>query len=118
MHDVVLQFFALIYTWASRYPDGMAAFFSKPQNQHVVQTSMGWLIEAMKAYDADSSMRLSRVETDALFRGQFAAHYSNYERVVTDLLPQVSFDAARAASRSACATSALRHHAITPLINP
>lgn len=87
---VLLQFFALVYTWASRNADGMQAFFTQPENHAVVQQSMTTLIGAMKAYDSDKSMRLSRVETDGLFRDQFSAHYSNYERAVTDLNPQVS----------------------------
>jgi hypothetical protein len=96
-----LQFFALIYTWASRHAGGLQAFFTRPQNQNVVQKSMSTLIDAMKAYDSDRSMRLSRAETDALFRDQFSAHYSNYERAVTDLLPQVSLPKAKAPAHCA-----------------
>ena len=69
----------------------MQAFFTQPKNQEVVQQSMATLIGAMKAYDSDKSMRLSRAEADSLFRDQFSAHYSNYERAITDLNPQVPF---------------------------
>ena len=67
----------------------MQDFFSNPQNQNVVKTSMSSLIEAMKIHDQDHSLRLSRAETDNFFRDKLSAHYSNYELVVTDVVPAV-----------------------------
>ncbi len=67
----------------------MQAIFSIPQNQTVVKTSMSSLVEAMKIYDKDDSGRLSRAETDNFFRDQFSAHCSNYELLVTDVVPAV-----------------------------
>jgi hypothetical protein len=67
----------------------MQAFFSLPRNQDVVQRSMSMLVKAMKTYDADKSMRLSKPETDVMFNDLFPSHLSNYERVSTELFSQV-----------------------------
>ncbi len=84
------QFFALIYTWAAGNDDGMQAFFSVQKNQEVVQQSMSMLVKAMKRYDADKSMRLSKPEADAMFDDLFPSHISNYERVFQELFSQVA----------------------------
>jgi hypothetical protein len=85
-----VQFFALIYTWASSNPGGMANFFRSPENAKIVEQGMSRLLDAMKRYDADRSMRLSKSEVDQMFRENFPSHTANLERTMGDLFPQVS----------------------------
>jgi hypothetical protein len=47
------------------------------------------VLDMMWTHDRDRSGRLSRTETDTLFRDHFSKHYYNYERVVDEYLLQV-----------------------------
>jgi hypothetical protein len=47
------------------------------------------LLETMKNYDKDRSMRLSKSEIDPFFRDHFPSHAAVYEQLIRELFPQV-----------------------------
>jgi hypothetical protein len=85
-----LQFCALIQIWATDCTDGLQAVFSNSEHRNIVVAGLRNVLDMMQTYDRSRSGRLSRAETDTLFRNLFPDHYSNYELVVGEYLPQVS----------------------------
>ncbi len=68
----------------------MASFFRYQEHASTVEQGMAHLMGAMKRYDADRSMRLSKSEVDQMFRENFPSHTANLEQTMGDLFPQVS----------------------------
>lgn len=69
----------------------MSAFFRYRENANIVEQGMAQLYEAMKKYDADRSMRLSKSESDLLFRDIFPSYIAIYEQSIADISTQVIY---------------------------
>ena len=64
----------------------MRTFFSCPENAKIVEKSMTLLMDAMKKYDTDNSMRLSKSETDQLFQDLLPSFVDVYSSVKGELV--------------------------------
>ena len=81
-----MQYFALVYTWTASKQGGISTFFSCPENSNIVEQAMFRLFDAMKKYDIDRSLRLSRSESDNLFQDLLPSYVSVYKSVAAELV--------------------------------